>query len=195
METRGVIVTFLRIVDALYGAIARAGRRGAFGPDRDLAAAIALRIARLVGRIADLAARLEAGTLHPPRRQARRRTAPRPSAPRPRAPSALPRRRGLAAAGGFEIRGYASQLAHLLNSPEMAAILAADTRFGRAVRPLCHLLGIKLTAGLAPQPILLRRPETAGVTSSQRPRNQSSAPAADRAAPSPPLAVALRPSG
>ncbi|UNC13456.1 hypothetical protein FE249_04020 [Acidiphilium multivorum] len=190
METRGVIVTFLRIVDALYGAIARAGRRGAFGPDRDLAAAIALRIARLAGRIADLAARLEAGTLHPPRRQA-----PRRSAPRPRAPSALPRRRGLAAAGGFEIRGYASQLAHLLNQPEMAAILAADPRFGRAVRPLCHLLRIPLPAALAPQPILLRRPEPASGTPSQRPRNHSSAPAADRAAPSPPLAVALRPSG
>lgn len=190
METRGVIVTFLRIVDALYGAIARAGRRGAFGPDRDLAAAIALRIARLVGRIADLAARLEAGTLHPPRRQA-----PRRSAPRPRAPSALPRRRGLAAAGGFEIRGYASQLAHLLNQPEMAAILAADPRFGRAVRPLCHLLRIPLPAALAPQPILLRRPEPASGTPSQRPRNHSSAPAPDRVAPSPPLAVALRPSG
>lgn len=56
---------------------------------------------------------------------------------------------------GYRIRGHAGQLAHLLlTDPEMTALLAADPRFGRVLRPLCHLLGIQPpeTIRLPPRP-------------------------------------------
>ncbi|MHB1305128.1 MAG: hypothetical protein ACYCZB_16945 [Acidiphilium sp.] len=56
---------------------------------------------------------------------------------------------------GYRIRGHAGQLAHLLlTDPEMTALLAADPRLGRVLRPLCHLLGIQPpeTIRLPPRP-------------------------------------------
>ncbi len=141
------------------------------------------RLNRLAARFASLAARVAAGTAAP-----RRRAASRPAAARPRKPySRLPRRFGwllrlerqAAAAAG-------SQLRHLLDDPEMAAILAAP-QAGRLLRPLCRMLGVRPPPALVPptRPTRPRKPP------SSRPAAVRPSPAAPpagpkRAAPRPP---------
>lgn len=138
MGETATIPGFLGLIGALCRAVARCGARGAFGPpEQTLAVAIFRRLTGLAARLSALAARLEAGTLRPPCQRTRQ-----PAAPRCRGPVVLPRRRGLIAAGGHEIRGHAAQLAHFLNRPGMKDLVAADPRFGRILRPLCHLLAI-----------------------------------------------------
>ena len=44
----------------------------------------------------------------------------------------------------WETHAYAAQLTNLLADPEMVAIIEADPRFGRLLRPLCRMLGIRL---------------------------------------------------
>jgi len=57
---------------------------------------------------------------------------------------------------GHEAAGGASQLRHLLNEPEMAALIAASPRqTGRLLRPLCRMLGI------APPPAIAKPPPRA----------------------------------
>ena len=50
---------------------------------------------------------------------------------------------------GYEAAGYASQLQHLLNEPEMQALLAALPAVGRVLRPVCRMLGVTEVVGLA----------------------------------------------
>ncbi|MHB1305324.1 MAG: hypothetical protein ACYCZB_18005 [Acidiphilium sp.] len=176
MEKRTPIADFVWIVQALRRVIAECGLRGAFGPrDNGIARAINLRIGRLASRFTSLVARFEAGTLAPPRKRAphpvRESQAaapspvptppsstqpsprPRPILPHPILPHPiLPRRLGFVAEGGYEIRGHAAQLAHWLTRPDIETLIAADSRFGRALRPLCQMLRI------APPPCLRLSP-------------------------------------
>lgn len=152
MQVEPHIATFVAIIASLRNALGICAHKGAFGPRAsNLSPTIWNRITRLATRFTTLAARLQAGTLQPPRKRAPRPKAeirpatPPETSPRPASLVArrLPRHFGYVANGGYEIRGYASQLDHLLARPEMIATIEADPRFGRALRPLCHLLGIR----------------------------------------------------
>ena len=117
--------------------------------------AYALRTAQ---RLERLVQRWQAGTL-PPRQQpatrharttsaapATTQAAPRPAAPR------LPRTRGWGTRlGGHSAAGAASQLQHLLTTPEMAAFLGAAPQATRLLRPFWRMLTADpLPAPLAP---------------------------------------------
>ena len=51
-----------------------------------------------------------------------------------------------------------SQLQALLRDPEMAALLAADPRLGRILRPLCWMLGVDKSLAPPPRPRRRRKP-------------------------------------
>ena len=127
------------ILDLLCRAVAARGPKGLIAVP--LAFLIWGRLRRLGIRFTRLVARIAAGEAPPPPRQRAPRTpAPRP-APRPAA--GLPRgrawlRRLLLPEGP----AAGSQLQHLLADAEMAALIAADRRVGRLLRPLCHMLGV-----------------------------------------------------
>ena len=96
------------------------------------------RLRHLSTRILRLAAKIEAGT--PPPRP-RRPRAPRPGRPKP--PLSLPRGRSwLIRLVRQEAAAAGSQLRYLLAEPDMRALVAADPRMGRLLRPLCHALGV-----------------------------------------------------
>ncbi len=42
----------------------------------------------------------------------------------------------------YQAAGFGSQLRHLLGDPEMVALIAATPQLGKALRPLCRMLGI-----------------------------------------------------
>ena len=117
------------------------------------------RLRRLAARFAILLHRPSA----PPRCRASSVTrAPRRPAPdtrRPAAPRPLPRGRFWLRRALPELAGVTAQLAHLLAEPEMAALLEARPATGRALRPLCHLLGLRPPPSLRlPRPAPLLRP-------------------------------------
>ena len=57
----------------------------------------------------------------------------------------LPRRFGwLVQLGGYQAAGFGSQLHSVINTPEMAELLAASAQAGRVLRPLCRALAVKL---------------------------------------------------
>jgi hypothetical protein len=61
-----------------------------------------------------------------------------------RANGALPRRFGwLVKIGGYRAAGYRSQLELVLQTPDMAALLAAAPQAGRIMRPLCRALALE----------------------------------------------------
>jgi hypothetical protein len=94
-------------------------------------------------KFAILAARVQAGTLPPPRR----RTA-RPGC-RPPSPYRLPRKFGLLIRlmpGSAACFG--SQLQHFLAEPETTALLEAAPQAGRLFRPLCRMLAIPVPPSL-----------------------------------------------
>ncbi|HET9147406.1 MAG TPA: hypothetical protein VFN77_05115 [Acetobacteraceae bacterium] len=68
---------------------------------------------------------------------------PRPNRLRPSRPHPLPRRKAWLLRLVPETASGASQLRHFLADPELAALLAADPRFNRILRPLCRMLGIR----------------------------------------------------
>ncbi len=107
------------------------------------------RLSRLGVRFAKLAARVRSGKLPSATsagsragRQAKRRKSDDPA---DRPVERLPR--------GFawllrlvpEAAVYGSQLNHLLSDPEMVALLQAAPQMGRLLRPLCQMLGIRLS--------------------------------------------------
>ncbi len=156
---------FAFIIEALcQAAAARSARRW-------IAVAVAnliwMRLRRTGVRFAKLAARVRAGELPAATRaspsgasdqsaesradrQAKRRKSDDPA---DRSAKRLPR--------GFawllrlvpEAAVYGSQLNHLLSDPEMVALLEAAPQMGRLLRPLCQMLGIRLSE----HPSLLRR--------------------------------------
>jgi hypothetical protein len=56
----------------------------------------------------------------------------------------LPRSFGWLVRLGSEAACYRSQLQYLLSDPEIAALLAAAPQVGRVLRPLCHMLGLRV---------------------------------------------------
>jgi len=142
---------FARLIAALCAAVAarniRPGKPGLAGP---LIVAIWTRLNRMARRVTRLAARVEAGTLTPPRQ---RPAAPRHSRPRP-PPTGIRLPRGFAWLVPLvpEIAFGARQLRVLLDDPEMQALIQAAPQIGRTLRPLCHLLGLQ------PLPPILHRP-------------------------------------
>jgi hypothetical protein len=113
--------------------------------------------------------RAVAATPIPPPRPARAKPAAHDTAPQPASPppAARPPRRKPAMPYGPRwllrlIPGAAlslAQLEALLCEPEMAALLAADPRKRRILRPLCWALGVR--SSLAPPPRRGRKPHTA----------------------------------
>ena len=163
---------FAATLAALCAAVAarniRPGKPGLPGP---LILAIWTRLRRIANRVAGIFARIEAGTLKPPRR--------RPAAPRK--PAAKPPPNGAKLPRGVAwllplVPGIAfgrTQLEALLADPEMQAMLAAAPQLGRSLRPLCHMLGLR------PLPPILRLPPKA-------PPAPSDSPAASEAGRKPP---------
>lgn len=81
-----------------------------------------------------------------------------------------------------------SQLEALLREPEMAALLAADPRLGRILRPLCWMLGVH--PNLAPAPRRRRKPPAQAATAAIPAVVPTSA--TRRAAPPPQVRINLR---
>jgi hypothetical protein len=118
------------------------------------------RIMKARNRIVDLIARLEAGKL----RQCS--AGKEPATPRRAMDAAarqrlvelgeiwgkIPRKWGwLVGLVGWEAAGYASQLSHWLQDPQVQKHLAATPRMARALRPICRMLGIdRALLGLPP---------------------------------------------
>ena len=109
------------------------------------------RLRRLAARFAILSRRPSA----PPRCRKFAPRCPAPDTRRPAAPPTLPRGRFWLRRALPELAGVTAQLAHLLAEPEMAALLEARPATGRALRPLCHLLGLR-----PPPSLRLPRPAT-----------------------------------
>ena len=130
------------------------------------------RLGRLVQRVAALIAlATQPGGLVAPPPRVRRKTAPpaERAAPGPDAPTAdaplpgalaapgaapappsksarlyFPRRPGWLRTVSIDSAAASSQLQHLLNDPEMAALLAATPALARLLHPLCRMLGVVL---------------------------------------------------
>ena len=109
------------------------------------------RVSRIRQRFASLVARIRAGV-------PARKSAPRPAASRPQASASEPRRRQrLPDSFAWLCRylpqvaaGFGSQLQLLLQEAEMQALIAADPRVGRILRPLCRMLAVPDAPGVLP---------------------------------------------
>ncbi len=155
------------IIAGLCQAVAvRGARNRAMQPATIL---IWTRLRRMVARFDALVARARAGSQagapvcadppapasHPPAAGALG-----PGAAAVRSPRRLPHRLPHRLPRGFawlirlvpEAAVYGSQVQHLLGDPELAALLAAEPKLGRILRPLCRMLAIRpgpdLPAGL-----------------------------------------------
>lgn len=128
-------------------------------------------INRTVIRFERVMARLAAGSLRP--------AAPRPGrASSGSSPVRLPTARAwLVIALRHDAAGHASQLRHVLDRPETAALLAAAPQAVRLLRPLCHLLGLD-------HPLLKPPPRPAPAP---RPRRPAPSPAPPEPDPAPAL--------
>lgn len=96
------------------------------------------RLRRMAARFDALVAHVRAGRL--PAASRARRAATRAAAVPP--PQRLPRGFAWLVRLMPEAAGYGSQLQHLLADPDMPALLAAEPRLGRILRPLCRMLAI-----------------------------------------------------
>ncbi|WP_287987508.1 hypothetical protein [Acidiphilium sp.] len=147
---------FAAIVHALCRAVAARGARGALAAP--VVILLWLRLNRASKRIDSLAARLDAagGALPAPKPDRRRNRPARRS-------KTLPRRFAWLLRPIPEATAAASQLRHLMADPACAALLEAEPRFGRILRPLCRHLGIRPPACIAPRepPPPPRRPKPA----------------------------------
>ena len=155
-----LIERFALIIEALCQAAAARSARGWVAVA--IANLIWMRLRRTGARFAKLAARVRSGELPAAarrsasgasdqpsdfraERQAKRRRSDRPAERLPRGLAWLLRLVPEAAV-------YGSQLNHLLSDPEMVALLEAAPQMGRLLRPLCQMLGIRLSE----HPLLLR---------------------------------------
>jgi hypothetical protein len=137
-----------------------------------LIALIIDRLRRINQHFAHIAARVRDGLYSPRRRSAAPQ--PRPGQ-RPPPPNPLPQKFAWLLPLVPDAVGYRSQLEHLFRDPAMAALLAAaPAPMGRALRPLCWMLGVR------PPPILARP-----APASPPPTEPQAAPAAQRQ-PKPP---------
>ena len=125
------------------------------------------RVSRIRQHLARLLAHLAAGRLPRPhtsrpetaRAPARERD-PLDTVPPPRLPRA---HLLLVKLLGYRAAGFGAQIQHLLDQPAMAAALAASPGAARALRPLCHILGVTLPPILRlpprPRPVKPARPK------------------------------------
>jgi hypothetical protein len=132
-------------------------------------------LVRLLGHLA-------AGRLPRPARP--RPVYPRPAISRPSRPrvAVLSRRRAwVAHLLDHNVRAHASQLAHLLARPGVAAMIATAPGAARTLRPLCHILGIALPAELRlpPRPPRPPRPARPRPVAPQRPPTPCGPPLQD----------------
>ncbi len=112
-------------------------------------------IGRTARRLENLIARWQTNTLPQPRapriRPAHPQDATKPA--KLRLSPRLPRGRAwLAITAGYHTRGRASQLNHLIESPDFKDFLAAAPQAARLLRPLCHILGIAPHLALPTRP-------------------------------------------
>ena len=162
-------MVFLRVIIVNFGM--------ANGPAGPFIHALTARLSRLTARFVDLARKYEAGTL-PPLRPAMPAGQGAPATSQPTTSKANPIARF---PGGFawlqrwlpvtvHPRGVIEQV---LADPELPGLLAAAPQAGRALRPLCHMLGI------VPPPILAR-PKRPAIPRPE-PVTQPAAPTSKRA--------------
>ena len=127
-----------------------------------------------------------------------RRSGPRraPSVRKPRPPGPVPKKFGWLVALVPEARGHGGQIAHLLQNPEMVALLqAAPTTLIRPLRSLCWALQVTPPAILArpPRPRRATRPRPTPPPKVEKPphpllpRSHPAAPAPKSRASRPPL--------
>jgi hypothetical protein len=161
---------FARIIVSMRQAAADSHvARGVSGP---LILLIWNYLGRILNQFAAIAAKVRAGTL--PARRAPKPRAPLPPAEpplpaKPRKRSPLPRgEMWLIKLFGWHVGGHGSQLGHLLNDPDMAALIAAAPQLGRLIRPLCRALGGD--AGAAKLPPRPPRPQQPRKPRPPRPR-------------------------
>ncbi|HET9147372.1 MAG TPA: hypothetical protein VFN77_04940 [Acetobacteraceae bacterium] len=160
------------IIEGLCGAVARrVGPRIGFG---GIAGPLIILIWSRLRRIATRFTRAATSSPTPFRPQAII-TAKRPPRPRQPRPHLLPRRKAWLLRLVPETSAGASQLRHFLADPEIAGLLATAPQLHRALRPLCHMLGIRAAgirlmpatpqAAAAPAPCLPRvSPPSAALT-------------------------------
>ncbi len=118
---------------------------GAWRVEPALALVLYRRISGTLGQIERMLVRLRAGRLWrlPHRIVARGRRA------RCQPEVVLPRRFGwLVQAGGYQAAGLGAQLQAVLNTPDMAELLAASAQARRILRPLCRALAVELPGEL-----------------------------------------------
>jgi len=130
------------------------------GPLQPLMTLIWLYLHRPAQRLARLIAKLQAGTLAPPRPRTAATTPPVPRAPKLR----LPNRHAWLIRLVQRTAQLYPQLEILVGRPEMAELLAAAPQAGRILRPLCRMLGIRPLAPvlrLPPRPRRARPPKPA----------------------------------
>ncbi len=128
------------VIAVLCGLIARHGHlRRLAGP---LVVLVWQRVRNAGAQAAQALARMQAGTLrrHPHRRKPRPPAVPR----RRTARAALPRQRAWLVRLIPETAVSAAHLQTLLAEPDMPALLAEAPQLRRALRPLCHMLGVAL---------------------------------------------------
>jgi hypothetical protein len=129
--------------------------RGVSGP---LVALIWNYLGGIINRFAAIVAKIRAGTLPKPRAPRARKpladSEANPPPKKPRKKNLLPSRDAwLIRLMGWHVGNLGSQLGHLLQDPDMAALIAAAPQLGRMLRPLCRALGTNPgAAGLPPQP-------------------------------------------
>ncbi|MHB1301847.1 MAG: hypothetical protein ACYCZB_00015 [Acidiphilium sp.] len=165
-----VVTRFTLAIGTLCKAVATRGAEGAF-PSNAITILLWNRLSRTILRFTALVRDARNNVPPPPIRPGRSRPALQHPVqpPQSRPPTlALPRRFGWLFAPVPDAAALGSQLAHLLIDPELIAMIEADYRFGRLLRPLCHTLGICL-------PPCLQLPKPA-------PRKRDPSPAAERRA-------------
>ena len=142
------------------------------------------RIARAAIRFQSLFARWQTNTLPTPRPS----HAGQPYTPRPK-PYFPTRHAWLAGSTDHHVRGRASQLEHLIASPDMAEFLTQVPRAGRILRPLCQMLGITMPAAL----LLLPSPRSRGEPEGRQPHPKPTNPNRETPPPLLPLYPQRRP--
>jgi hypothetical protein len=120
---------------------------------RPLMSLILHRVITISHRIRRFIERIEAGRPFPRRRGA----VARPAAPRKHTPDPLPRKVGWLGPLLPDVVLLRGQLSGMLEKPEMKALMAAaPEQMGRALRPLCRMLGLEPPPSIALPP--RRRP-------------------------------------
>ncbi len=147
---------FAAIMDGLFQAITRRGSPG-FSCANIAGPLLVLIWNRLCG-IKSRFLRTLVTHYAPRRKPVLARKSSKPASPGPASPYRVPRHKAWLRRLIPETGGAASQLCHFLNQPDAIALIAADHRLGRILRPLCHALSIRpsqvpcLYPKLAPAP-------------------------------------------